>query len=62
MKPFSRIASVVFSVVCAAHVVRLALKCVVTVDGFTVPMWISVLGAISTGVLAIMVGRESRAG
>ena len=62
MKPFTRTASVVFAVVCAAHAVRLALHCVVTLDGYTVPMWVSVLGTITPGVLAIMLWRESRAG
>ena len=60
MMPFSRIAALVFAVVCVGHALRLGFHCVVTVDGYTVPMWISVLGVMATGTLSIMLWRESK--
>ena len=51
-KTFSLVAGVVFSVVALMHVVRVALGWQVVFAGWTVPMWVSWLGAVVTGFLA----------
>ncbi len=43
---------VVFSLIALAHLLRLALGATVVVEGFAVPMWMSVLAALVMGFLA----------
>ena len=59
-KPFATIAVGVFAIVALVHVLRLAFGWEVTIQGSVVPMWVSVLGAVVAGGLAIMLWRESR--
>ena len=59
-KPFTTIAVSVFALVALMHVLRLALGWEVTFQGSVVPMWVSALGAIIAGGLAVMLWRESR--
>jgi hypothetical protein len=60
MKPFTKIASVVFAIVCLGHVVRLSFGWDVSVHGAPIPMWVSVVGAVATAILSVMLWRESR--
>jgi len=60
MKPFTTIAVVVFSLVSLMHLLRLFFGSEVTVNGSVVPMWLSVLGFLVAGVLAVMLWREAR--
>lgn len=67
MKPFTAAAVVVFVIVAALHLVRIALgwhviigDSVMAVGGTSIPMWVSYLGAVIPAVLAVMVWRESR--
>ena len=67
MKPFTAAAVVVFTLVAALHLARIALgwhviigDSVVAVGGTSIPMWVSYLGAVIPAVLAVMVWRESR--
>ena len=67
MKPFTTAAVVVFVLVAALHLVRIALgwhvivgDSVMAVGGASIPMWVSYLGAGITAVLAVMLWRESR--
>ena len=60
MKPFTRIASVVFAVVCLGHITRLSVGWDVTIHGVALPMWISVVGTVATAILSVMLWRESR--
>ena len=59
-KPFATIAVGVFALVALVHVLRLVFGWEVTVQGSTVPMWVSGLGAVIAGGLAVMLWRESR--
>lgn len=59
MKPFSTIAAVVFAIVALAHLLRLVYGWEITIAGWVVPMWVSVLGLIVTGGLSALVWREA---
>lgn len=60
MKPVTVIASIVFMLVCVAHIVRLVLKVDVTVNGFHVPLCISVAGGVVTGILSVLLWFEGK--
>ena len=60
MKPFTTIAIVIFSLVAVLHVLRLIFRWQAVIDGLVIPMWVSVVGLIIAGGLAIMLWRESR--
>ena len=59
-KPFAAIAVGVFALVALLHVFRLVFGWEVTFQGSVVPMWVSGLGAVIAGGLAVMLWRESR--
>ncbi|HET6488500.1 MAG TPA: hypothetical protein VFG28_01970 [Syntrophales bacterium] len=58
MKPFTKIAVGIFSLICLLHVVRLMTGVELVVGGWVVPLWVSVPGAIVTGGLATMIWKE----
>lgn len=67
MKPFTTVAAVVFALVAAVHIARIALgwhviigESVVAVGGTSIPMWASYLGLAVSAGLAVMLWRESR--
>ena len=67
MKPFTTAAVVVFSLVAGVHLARIVLdwhviigESVVAVGGTSIPMWVSYLGVVIAGSLALMLWRESR--
>jgi len=60
LKPASLIAVLVFSLVAAAHLVRLSFQVEVTVAGRIVPMWVSVVGFFVAAVLAFTLSREGQ--
>jgi len=60
MKPYSTIAVVVFAIVAVLHLVRIGMGWEVIVNYITIPMWVSVVGAIIPGSLAILLWREGR--
>ena len=60
MKPFTKIAVIVFSLVSLMHLLRLFFGSEVTVNGSVVPLWMSVLGFLVAAVLALMLWREAR--
>jgi uncharacterized membrane protein YjjB (DUF3815 family) len=59
MKPFSIVAAVVFALVALVHLLRLVYGWEVTLAGWVVPLWVSVVGLIVAGGLAAMVWREA---
>jgi hypothetical protein len=59
-KPFTTIAVGVFALMALVHIFRLAFGWEVTIQGSVVPMWVSTLGVIIAGGLAVMLWRESR--
>lgn len=60
MKPFTKLAVGVFSLVGLAHLLRLAMGVEVVIAGREIPMWASVIGAAFAGLLALMLAREAR--
>jgi hypothetical protein len=54
------IAVLMLLIVAAAHAARLAMNVDVVVDGYSVPMSVSIAGAVITGLLALLVWREAR--
>lgn len=59
-KPFTTIAVGVFALMALVHIFRLVFGWEVTFQGGVVPMWVSVLGTVIAGGLAVMLWRESR--
>ena len=60
MKPFTNIAVSIFGLVALLHFLRLFFGWEVIFNGMVIPMWVSILGLIIAGGLAIMLCRESR--
>jgi len=60
MKPFTVIAIVVFALVSLLHLLRYFLGWEVIINAVVIPMWVSVLGFVIAGGLAIMVWREMK--
>ena len=60
MKPVCTIAVVVFALVAVVHLMRIIQGLEVIVNGITIPLWVSVVGAIIAGGLAILIWREAR--
>ena len=59
-RPFTLIAALIFALMALLHVYRLFTHFQVILGSHTIPMWVSYLGVIVPGVLAIMLYRESR--
>lgn len=59
MKPFTIFSVLVFSIVSVLHMLRLVFGWEVSVEGWVVPMWISVPGFAVAALLAFMLWRES---
>ena len=62
MKPASLLAVLVFSLVAIAHLLRLISQVEILVGGAVVPMWVSVVGLLVAGTLAVALWREARSG
>jgi hypothetical protein len=60
MKPFASIATVIFSILSLAHLLRLFFHWEIIVNGFIVPQWVSVPACILLGALAFLLWREAR--
>ena len=60
MKPFTAVAVVVFSIVALLQLLRVVLAWEITVNGFAVPMWASVVACAVAATLAFMLLREAR--
>ena len=60
MKPIATLAVVLFTLVALAHLMRVALGWSITVDGFAIPAWASVVAGIVAAALAVLLWRESR--
>jgi len=60
MKPFTKIAAVLFGAIALAHLYRIVQPFEVTVSGAAIPQWASFAGLIVAGGLSLMLWRESR--
>jgi protein-S-isoprenylcysteine O-methyltransferase Ste14 len=60
VKPATTLASILFALVSLLHLLRLVFKVEVTVGGNVIPMWVSVLGCLVSGGVALAVWRENR--
>ncbi|KAF0143395.1 MAG: hypothetical protein FD156_2656 [Nitrospirae bacterium] len=60
MKPFTKIAIAVFSLVAILHLLRLVFGWEVIVSGMIVPVWFSAIGFIIAAGLAFLLWRENR--
>ena len=60
MKPFTRIAALIFALMALAHLYRLFRPFDVVVAGWSVPQWVSIAACLVTAALAAMLWRESR--
>ena len=60
MKPFTSLAIVVFALVALAHLYRLVRPFEVVAAGHALPQWVSAIGLVVAGGLALMLWRESR--
>jgi len=60
MKTGSLLATIVFVLVALAHLLRLLTQSEITVNGMPLPLWVSVLGVIVPGGIALLLIRESR--
>lgn len=60
MKPFTKIAIAVFSLVAVLHLLRLIFGWEVIISGIVVPLWISVAGFVIAGGLAVLLWREMK--
>jgi hypothetical protein len=54
-----RVASVIFAIVCLAHLLRLITHAVVIIGTYHVPMWPTVLALIVSGLLCVWMWRLS---
>ena len=60
MKPASLIVAVLLGIIAAAHALRLIFHTEVIIGGTVIPMWVSAVGCIVAGVLAVLVLMEAR--
>jgi len=59
-KPFTSIAVIVFLLIALLQLLRFVLGWEVTLNGATVPVWLSGVAFVVAGALAAMVWRENR--
>lgn len=58
MKP-SLIAALILALIAVVQFLRAMMGWVVVINGYTVPLWVSVVAGLVTGVVATLVCRES---
>ncbi|MBT5872333.1 MAG: hypothetical protein HOH43_02850 [Candidatus Latescibacteria bacterium] len=60
MKRFTRFASILLTLVSIAHLLRILLDWRITVEHTSIPMWVSKLGVVLPGGLALLLRLESK--
>ena len=50
---------IVFAIICAFHILRLVMGWEAELDHMTIPMWMSGVGALFSGLLAVMLWKEN---
>lgn len=61
MKPFTRIAAVFLGLIATLQLVRSIMGWEVSVNGMSVPVWVSACAFIIAGAIALMLWKENRA-
>ena len=61
MRPFSKLAVAIFTLVAAAQLLRVLLGWDVAIDGFLIPPWVSLAVCAIAATMAVMLSREARA-
>jgi hypothetical protein len=59
MKTFTLLSIIVFSLMAIVQLARLILGWEVTVNGVSIPAWVSAIAFVVTGGLAVMLWREA---
>jgi hypothetical protein len=59
-KPFTTVAVAVFSLISLLQLLRVLLGWVVTVNGMTIPVWVSGIAFVIAAGLAAMIWHENR--
>jgi hypothetical protein len=59
-RPFTTIAALLFAAIALVHAWRLFKGFAVVVDGTALPQWVSLVGIVLAGTMAVMLWRESR--
>ena len=60
MKPMTSVASVLLAAVSLAHLLRIVFGTQVTIADRFIPMWVSWIGFVVAGGVAMMLWREAR--
>jgi len=60
VKPFTTIAVLVFAIICLAHLLRVVFAWEAEVDHIVIPVWLSAIGALFSGMLAVMLWKENK--
>lgn len=60
MKPFAALAVLVFSLVALLQLLRVFFGWQVTIDGWFIPLWASVIACLLAAALAFALWRETR--
>jgi hypothetical protein len=59
-KPFTMIAVLIFALMALLHIYRLVTHFQIILGSHVIPMWVSYVGVVVAGGLALMVYRENR--
>jgi len=62
VKPAALGATILLILIAVAHVLRILFRVEVTADGTSIPMWVSWVAVLVTGILSFALWRESRHG
>jgi len=60
MKIGSKIAIFIFTIIAIAHLLRIVFGVDLIIGSWHAPMWVSMLGVIGPGLIALLLWRESR--
>lgn len=60
MKPFTTIAMILSAVICLGHIIRLFLDVAVRIGSHDIPQWVSIVGALFAGLMAVMLWKERK--
>ena len=62
MKPAAVSATILLILIAIVHILRILFRVEVTADGSSIPMWVSWVAVLVTGILSFALWRESRHG